>query len=155
MAHPPFDPDLKTDPGGNKAIAALVCLCFGFYLIVPSILHYRHVAGIVNHGVEVLAETESCSRRGASRARTVLVKFSDENAQEYRCLASIKTKCKTPFKPRWVTYNSADPNQCLVGRKDVLDASWRSALGLVLSGMMLVLMGAYLTRSVIQLRRAK
>ena len=155
MAHPPFDPELKTDPGGNRAIAAVVCLCFGFYLIVPSLLHYRHVAAIVNYGVEVLAETEACSRRGASRARTVLVKFKDAEQRDFRCLASIKTKCKTPPMDRWVTYKKEDPNQCLVGKKEVLDASWRSALGLVLSGILLVLFGAYLTRSVILLRRAK
>ncbi|MBM65168.1 MAG: hypothetical protein CMH55_02915 [Myxococcales bacterium] len=153
MAQPPFDPELKTDPGGNKAIAAVVCLCFGFYLIVPSLLHHQHVASIVNHGVEVLAETESCSRRGASRARTVLVRFEDAKGKDYRCLASIKTKCKEPFKRRWVTYKSQDPNQCLVGKKEVLEASWRSALGLVFSGILLVLFGAYLTHSVLRLKR--
>ena len=155
MVHPPHDPELETDPGGNRAIAAVVCLCFGFYLVVPSLLHHRYVAGIVNHGVEVLAETEACTRRGPSRARTVLVRFQDENQRLFRCIASIKTKCKNASDKRWVTYKSEDPNQCLVGRKDVLEASWRSALGLVLSGILLILFGAYLTYSVLRMRRAQ
>lgn len=152
---PPFDPDLPTDPGGNKAIAAVVCLCFGFYLVVPSIIHYRHVRSIITHGVQVKAETEACGRRGGSRARTVLVRFNDEAGVEHRCLASIKTKCNEERNHRWVTYQKEDPSHCLIGRTEVLEASWRSVLGLTLGGFMLLALGAFLTRSVLRDRRAK
>ena len=123
-------PPFEKDPGGtgNLAIAALLSLFFGLYLLIPATDHVRTVQHMVAHGVQVEGVTRVCTK-ARGRAKVVLVDFFTELGKEWTCGGQLKAKCGSPKEKRFVVYDPSNPARCMIGPMALMRGMATGVLG--------------------------
>jgi hypothetical protein len=123
-------PPFEQDPGGtgNLAIAALLSLFFGLYLVIPATEHVRAVQHMIAHGVQVEGVTRICTR-ARGRAKVVLVDFFTAEGKEWTCGGQLKAQCDTPKQKRFVVYDPSNPARCMIGPMALMRGMATGVLG--------------------------
>ena len=123
-------PPREADPGGSGtlAVAAVFCLVFAGYLLVPALGHMRLTNHMVAEGVETQGVTRVCAK-ARGHAKVVMVDFNDASGKAWTCGGQMKADCDQPNAKRFVVYDPSNPAQCMIGPMAMFKARATGVIG--------------------------